>query len=379
MSVRPTALAAALFATLATAPVAAQKAPPAACADFYTHVNAAWLAQNPLPPGTSHFSRWDQLNAIGLQQRDLMLAATTAPAGARVSTHLADLFASAQDEAAIAAAGSAPLQPLLAIVARIRRPRDVAPAIAALHAAGVPVLVQVRILRDAQGVPYAQVGPAGLGLPDPAFYTSKEPEAVALQAQYREALAQWLRLAGVAEKDIARQVDWAMQTESALAVATGGGTPFQQMDMAQAVAVTGALELPKLLEAHGLEASRVALTGPAFFSAVNQMIGKTDDKQWQAYLRAQVLREMAPALADGFYRPWAQLYDVTLAGQPAPTPRIVRARQMLEAYVPEFLDAAYSERFVPAVREERGRAVADAVRAAACAALDRAAWLCPAA
>ena len=94
MSVRPTALAAALFATLATAPVAAQKAPPAACADFYTHVNAAWLAQNPLPPGTSHFSRWDQINPIALQQRDLMIAATTAPAGARVSTHLADLFAS---------------------------------------------------------------------------------------------------------------------------------------------------------------------------------------------------------------------------------------------------------------------------------------------
>lgn len=377
MPARLTALASALLLTLAVAPAtAAAAAAPVACTDFYSTVNSAWIAQNPLPAGSNHFSRWDQMAAIGVQQRDLMLAATTAPANAHVSTYLADLLASAQDEAAIEAAGTAPLQPLLAIVDKIRKTRDIAPAIAALHDLGLPIVVDVKIQRDAQGVPYAQIGPGGLGLPDASFLTSTSSEAAAVQLKYRAALTTWFGLAGVKPKDVAKQVEWATQMEMALAKATSaGGTPFQQMDMAQAVGVTGALELEKLLAARGLKASRVALTGPQFFAELNTQIANADAKQWQAYLRAQILREMAPSLGRAFHDPWAQLYDVTLAGQTAPTPRGVRARQVLEANMPEFLDAAYTERFVPLARQQRGQQIAEAVRTAAIAAVDRAAWL----
>src|SRR5690606_11970994 len=112
--------------------------------DFYGFVNAGWLAANPLPAGTERYSRWNQLNAAGMAQRDQILNGTTAPEGAAVGAELADFFASAQDEAAIEAAGIKPLQPLLAIVDRIRRTRDIGPAIAALHAAGLPVVVDVK-------------------------------------------------------------------------------------------------------------------------------------------------------------------------------------------------------------------------------------------
>ena len=136
------------------------------------------------PAGKTSLSRWDQLNALGLSQRDQVLAATTAPAGATVSIRLADLFASAQDEAAIEAAGLKPVQPLLAIIDRIKRPKDIATAVAALHAAGMPVLVDLKVLRDNQGNPYAQVGPGGLGLPDPGFYASTDPLVQPVEVRY---------------------------------------------------------------------------------------------------------------------------------------------------------------------------------------------------
>ena len=355
---------AALLVTLASAPAAAQRAPavPAACTDFYAHANAAWLAQHPLPADADHLSRWDQLAALGQSQRDQVLAATTAPAGATVSTRLADLFASAQDEAAIEAAGAKPLQPLLDIVARIRRTKDVAPAIAALHAAGMPVLVDLQVLRDRAGVPYAQLGPGGLGLPDAGFYTRSEPEVLALQPRYRAALAQWLRLTGSPQDKAAAQADAVWQMELALARATATGTPFQVMAFADAEKVAGAIDLEALMAAHGLKASQVALTGPAFFQAVGQMVEKTKPDQWKLYLRAQIAREMAPTLAKAFHDPWSQLYDVALAGQAAPTPRAVRARAVLEARVPEFLDAAYTERFLPVPRQQRAQAIAGEIR-----------------
>jgi putative endopeptidase len=370
---------AALLLTFAVSPAAAQRAPavPAACADFYGHANAAWLGQNPLPAGRDHFSRWDQLNALGLAQRDQVLAATTAPAGATASVRLADLFASAQDETAIEAAGAKPLEPLLAIINGIRRARDVAPAIAALHAAGMPVLVDLQVLRDNTGNPYAQVGAGGLGLPDAGFYASADPLVQPVEQQYQAAISEWLRLTGTPANKLAEQTGWVMQVERELAKATLAGTPFQVMAFEDANKVAGGLGLEAILTAHGLKATQVAMTGTTFFQAVNQMLARTKPDQWKAYLRAQVARDMAPTLGKAFHEPWAQLYDVTLAGQAAPTPRAVRARWVLEARVPEFLDAAYTQRFLPVPRQQRAAAIAEAVRASAIASVERAAWLSP--
>lgn len=366
-----------LLLTLAAAPAAAQRAPavPQACADFYTHTNAAWLRANPLPGNADHFSRWDQLIALGRTQRDQVLAATTAPAGATVSVRLADLFASAENEAAIEAAGIRPIEPLLAIVNRIKRPKDVAKAIASLHAAGMPVLVDLQVLRDNTGKPYAQVGPAGMGLPDPGFYASADPLVQPVEAKYQAAVSEWLRLTGTPQGKLAAETAAVMQIERDLAKSVLAATPFQVMATKDAAKVAGALDLEAVLAAHGLKATQVAMTGPGFFQALNQHLAKTKADQWKAYLRAQIARDMAPTLGKAFHGPWADLYEVTLAGQPAPTPRATRARWVLEARVPEFLDAAYTQRFLPVPRQQRAQAIAQAVKASALAAVERSTWL----
>ncbi len=367
---------AALLLTLAAGPAAAQRAPAAAaCTDFYGYTNAAWLSQNPLPSGRTSFSRWDQLNALGQTQRDQVLDATTAPAGANVSIRLADLFASAQDEAAIEALGAKPLAPLLAIVNKIRKPKDVAPAIAALHAVGMPVLVDLRVLRNNRGAPYAQVGVGGMGLPDPGFYASADPLVQPVEQQYQAAVSEWLRLTGSPADQLAAQSAGVLDMERALAKATLAGTPFQVMEVKAANQMAGTLDIEEILKAHGLKATEVAMTGPAFFQAVDQLLKSRTADQWKVYLRAQIARDMAPTLAKAFHDPWAQLYEVTLAGQAAPTPRAVRARWVLEARVPELIDAAYTQRFLPVPRQQRAKAIAEAVRASAIASVEGADWL----
>lgn len=363
-----------LLALLVVAPVAAQQAP-LACADFYGHANAGWLAQNALPAGAPSLSRWDQLNTLGLQQRDMVLAATTAPANATVSVRLADLFASAQDEAAIEAQGLRPIQPMLDIVDKIRRSRDIAPAIAALHAAGMPVVVDLQVLRDASGNPYAQVGPGGMGLPDPGFYTNADPLVQPVQAQYQEAVAQWLTLTGTAPAKAAAEAAGVLQMEHQLAKATLPGVAFQVMPIDAAERLAAGLQLKDLLAAHGLTATQVAMTGPEYFAALDQLIAKTKPEQWKTYLRAHIARDMAPALGKAFNDPWARLYEVTLRGQDAPTPRAVRARWVLEARVPELIDAAYIQRFLPVPRQQRAQEIAAAVRASAIERIGQSAWL----
>lgn len=363
-----------LFAALAlsAAPALAQ---PAACTDFYGHANAAWLSANPLPQGRTALSRWDELATLGRQQRDQVLSATSAPAEATVSMHLAHLFASAQDEAAIEAAGTRSLAPLFQIIDGIRRSKDVPAAIVALHAAGLPVAVDLQVLRDRQGRPYAQVGPGGMGLPDPAFYTGAEPELATVRNAYKAALVDWLAAAGASREDAAVQAEATWQLELALARGTGALAPAQVTTVEAAQASAGDLDLAALLEAHGLKANQIALANPGFLKALDTQFDAVKPAQWKHYLRAQVLRTMSPALPKAFHDPYAQLYDVTLGGLAEPLPRAARVRQVLEARVPEFLDAAYTERFLPVARQQRAQAIAGRVRDAAAAAIDGAAWL----
>jgi putative endopeptidase len=93
---------AALLLSLATTAHAARKpgqpsipTTPAACADFYAHVNQDWLAAHPLPAGAQSFSRWDVLNTSALQQVRALLAPGAAPPAGVASRLRADADAAA--------------------------------------------------------------------------------------------------------------------------------------------------------------------------------------------------------------------------------------------------------------------------------------------
>ena len=109
---------------MTTAPDAAVGAPidpanfdPAtpASVDFYRHANGGWLDANPVPPA---YGAWGASHEVNERNQALLhrllVAAAEAPGAAHTPGRLAgDYFAAGMDEAAIAAAGIAPLQPFL--------------------------------------------------------------------------------------------------------------------------------------------------------------------------------------------------------------------------------------------------------------------------
>jgi len=85
--------------------------------DFYHHVNARWLAGNPVP---AEYPMWGAYLELDHRNKELThhlladaAAASTAGRGDAVSRLAGDFFASGMDEAAIAAAGLEPLRPYL--------------------------------------------------------------------------------------------------------------------------------------------------------------------------------------------------------------------------------------------------------------------------
>ncbi|HVQ34176.1 MAG TPA: M13 family metallopeptidase N-terminal domain-containing protein, partial [Lysobacter sp.] len=165
------------------------KAPPAptACTDFYAVANADWLKSNPAP-ASGGVSAMGQLTERSLQQqRDLLDNAMRMPQG-NVQKLLGDFWASGLDEAAVERDGAAPVAPLLARIDGIKRAKDIAPAIAALHQVGIPVAFNFGADIDLSDlnrhIGYFSQG--GLGLPDPAFYTRNDPDTRALMTRYED-------------------------------------------------------------------------------------------------------------------------------------------------------------------------------------------------
>jgi putative endopeptidase len=368
-----------LTASVGAGAVVAKKKKPAApaptvnaCNDFYTSVNSAWLKAHPVPAGAASASRWDELNAEADGRSRELLARTSAASGA-ASGLLADIVASASDNAGLDAAAHAAAQPLLAQIDAIRKPRDVIKAVAALHAAGAPVLFGFDALRDPEsGQPRATFYPGGLGLPDPAYYGAVSPELQRAVDLYKTQLGELLRFAGVPEAKVAEQAASAWALEQALAQSMGG-TSSDSMLVAQLAKSYPSLSLPEFMQGQGTAPSAIRLQQPGFFRALDTTLAKPSIPQWQAYLRAQLVLSLAPAMARDPRLPWLQALGASAGATPSTADRLLVSR--LDGA--ELFSAAYAESWLPREDQQRAQAIAESLRAAMGRAIERASWLSP--
>jgi putative endopeptidase len=375
---------AACLLTLLAAPVDAKTkskkitgapARPSACTDFYSYVNADWLRDHPLPAGGASRSRWDELNELaGRQTHDLANNAQAAGSPGIATGLLADLVASGGNEMAIESAGLSALQPALTQINGIRKTADIARVVASLHAQGVPVLFGLDIVRDADsGQPRAYFKPAGLGLVDPAFYTSTDPGLQHVVMLYRTYVAGLLAAAGVAD---ATQADAVISTEIALARARTEPNRAKTVSLKEAKEDYKALAIADFLHAQGVATEEVVLQNPEFFDALNLQLGKKAAiGPWQAYLRFQVVHAFAPYLNQSIRNAHSQLFDMMLAGRLTPPTRAERVSDLIYGDGAELLSNAYAEGIPGPNQQQSAEAVADSIRDALSRAIDRATWL----
>jgi putative endopeptidase len=376
-------LLAALALSLAAGGVVAKKKPaapaaPAACIDFYEHINSPWLLANPVAAGQTSRSRWDELNELAARQAQALAANTVGTAAGTGSAQglLADLVASATGEAHLESAGNAVLPPLLERIENIGKPKDIAPTLAAFGAQGLPLLLQLNALRDPNsGQPQATLTPNGLGLFDPEFYGSQNPPLQRAVESYRAYVSELLKLSGVPGDKIAERTGWVIAIETDLAEAMRRGSDRTILTRAQADKTYPQLALAHYLQAQGATPTHVVLQYPTYFKAVDRMIGKTPVAHWRAYLRARLLSDLAPTLGKDYWRAYSGLYDVVLRGAAGPKNSSERTSQLLSGDASELFNAAYAERYLAKAEAQKAEAIGAAIRTAMGRAIDRAAWL----
>ena len=395
-ALRPSALALCLVLAVAAphADAAKKKRKPAApaprtasvvtaCNDLYAFANADWLKSNPVPAEGSVTALGELAARAQQQQRDLLEAAAKSPK-TPVQKLLGDFWASGLDEAAVERDGAAPIAPLLARIDAIKKPQDVAPAIAALHQIGIPVAFNFTADIDLNNLDtylgyFAQ---GGLGLPDPSFYTRTDADARALLGRYNGHVRSVLALSGTPQAKVASEAQLVIDLETRIARLSKTQADLQGLKARYNPVPTKDfarkyrnLQLAAFLKAQGVNPEQVSMADTALFTQLDKLAGSLKPAQWQAYLRFQVGNTMAPYLG----KPWRDADHAfrgrLLRGEDEPAPRWRQVLDAINASAGAMVAHEYVARHLPDANRERADTIAHGVKDALGSAIERNTWM----
>ena len=365
------------------------KAPaaPTACTDYYAVANADWLTAHPVTAGGQASALAELEARAQQQQRDLLDAAMQAPQG-NVQKLLGDFWASGLAESEVERDGANPVAPLLERINGIRRAKDVAPAIAALHQVGIPVVFNFGAdidLRDLnRHIGYFSQG--GLGLVDPAYYTRTDADTKALLGRYNDYVQKILVLTGTPQDKAAAEAQLVLDLETRIAQSSKSIVSLRDPASNYAPVATASLgdaykrlQLGEFLKVQGVTDDTVSLANPALFAQLETLVNGLKPEQWKAYLRFHVGNAMAPYLSKAWRDTEFEFRGRVLRGETAPPPRWEQVLHAINTAAGPMLGREYAARYLTAETRSRAETVATNVRDALGRAVDRTTWMSDAA
>ena len=388
------ALAASLLLVLASSDADAQRkrapAAPAAtaCTDFYSFANKDWLAAHTTPDASGRVSALGALRErAARQQRELLDNAVQSPQN-EVQRLLGDFWASGMDEAAVERDGAQPIAPLLARIDGIKRSRDVAPAIAALHQVGIPVAFNFTADIDLgdfdRHLGYFSQG--GLALPDPAFYTREDADTRALLGRYTEYVEKILALTGTPADQLKDEMAMVLDLETRIARASRPAEALRDPAANYAPVPTAGLakqfrnlQLAEFLQAQGVTADSVSMVDQNYFNQLDSLVRTLKPGQWKVYLRYQIGNAMAPYLSKDFRDAEFAFNGRVLRGQTTPPAREAQVLEAMNRAAGPMMAREYVARYLPEATAARAGAIANGVRDALVRAVDGNDWMSDAA
>ncbi len=360
----------------------------AACSDFYQHANGTWLKNNPVPAAYSSwgtFNELDERNNAKLREiaREAMAVRTIAAGSPQVL--VGAFYAAALDEAAIEKRDAAPIADDLASIERLRKRSDVVALIRQWHARGTPVLFGLGVRQDLKDtsriIAYATQG--GLGLPNRDYYTRTDADSVKLREQYLAQVARMLELSGVKAKKARKQAAAVLAIETRLALASlpreelrDPNKSYNVVTLDAANAITPGFDWRSFFETLGVAGAKdFSLSHPTFFAAMQHELDRTSVKDWQAYLRWNLVNGAAANLSKRFIDADFAFTGTVLRGQKALKPRDQRTIDQMNTLLGDPLGQLFVARHFPPEAKARMMTMIGNLKTALRAHLEQLPWM----
>ena len=330
-----------------------------ACQDFNGFVNSKWLAANPVPGDRTTWGAFPALGERSLQvQHEIAKAAAAGewPQGS-MEQKVGDFFAAGMDEAAIEAAGLAPVQPELDRIDALASNADIPAYIGDAYGRGQGMLFGFYAMADyndsTTNIAYASQG--GLSLPERAYYLEDREDYKAARAAFVEHVAALMQLAGSDEETAKAQAQDVLAFETRLAQASLGrlelrdpANRYNPVSLADADASTPNFSWTQFFTALDVDAPQTfSLPMPGFFKEMDAMLADVPLETWKTWLRFRTIDEASPYLSNAFAERNFEFYGKTLRGQKEMQERWKRVLGALNGSMGEGFGQLYVEQAFP--------------------------------
>ncbi len=344
-------------------------------ADFYRHINGAWLARTQIPADRSNYGAFSELQDRALAQLRTILqeaAAERAAPGSRAQ-QLGDLYASFMDTQTVERLGGRPLDADLRYIdAALGDIADLPRVLGRLTKLGVETPLGGFVTRDAKDPDnnILYLSQAGLGLPDRDYYLEDSAQFTQVRRAYRDYITRMLTLIGTPEPRQAAAAIIALETQLAQAqwtkVATRDAVKAYNKHAPEEVSALAApqLDLWAALAAAGVPENDVVVRQPSFFAALGDILGGAELDTLREYLRLRTTEAYAAYLGPNFVDTHFDFYGRTLSGTDEKEPRWKRGIGAVETAAGELLGEEYVARHYPAEAARRMETMIDNLVAA---------------
>ena len=335
-----------------------------ACTDFFQYANGAWLKNTEIPASQSS---WGSFNILADRNRETLkaiLESAAAANGAEKGSNtqmIGDYYFSCMNEAAIEAAGAAPLKPYLDRINKIKDVKSLQKELAFLHNSGVPGIFGLGSAADLKNNSQVIVGAtqSGLTLPNRDYYLNDDAKSVETRAKFVEYMTDMFKLLRYYDESSAGYAKTVLDIQTRLAKASlsqvelrDPNNSYNKIPFEKAVETMPNFPLAKYMKNRGIPAvTEINLAHPKFFAEVNAMMTEVPIENWKTYLRFMLVNAAAPSLSKAFVDENFSFFGTYLSGTKEQQPRWKRCVQATDGALGEALGQEYIKtNFTPEAR-----------------------------
>jgi putative endopeptidase len=369
------------------------------CSDFFRYTCSRWIRANPIPPDQGSWGTFNSLALwnIAAVHNTLEEAAQPSPNRTPIQQKVGDYYAACMDEDAINKAGSAPLEPELDRIAKLKNKSELPEVIAVIHRnirpanlsfidaayQGVLFGIYSQPAFDDARITLAALDQSGMALPGREFYLNDDAKSNEIRDKYVKHVARLLELSGESQTAAATdaQVVLTMETELAKAAMeiVARRDPKNQnnkMSLQQVQALTPSFNWKHYFAAtHAPASPQYLVLAPDFFRGMEKLIQSHSIDQWRGYLRWSTLHTQAASLSQPFVEEDFDFFGRTLGGAQQIQPRWRRCSIDADTDLGEAVGRAYVAKYFPPENKERMLQMVKAIKAALDQDIDTATWM----